>query len=163
VQEVNRLKGRFETIPEPDALLQAANERAPFTLSDIKADSGGKVGHTSPPNHFRSVAEASLEEAKALKLIHGTSELIEVGDDGHLLMSHSKGVDDNEIHLFAYRTFFRQVWVAEILGYKWYGLGQDLVGEASEGRTTEELANLTDEFMELLEGALPAAELRHVD
>jgi fructose 1,6-bisphosphatase len=163
VEEVNRLKGRFEDIPELDALLQAANERAPFTLSDIKADSGGKVGHTSPPNHFRSVAEASLEEAKALKLIHGTSELIEVGDDGHLLMSHSKGVDDNEIHLFAYRTFFRQVWVAEILGYKWYGLGQDLVGEASEGRTTEELANLTDEFMELLEGALPEAELRQVD
>jgi fructose 1,6-bisphosphate aldolase/phosphatase len=163
MREVKRLKGRFEVIPEPDALLQAANERAPFTLSDIKADSGGKVGHTSPPHHFRPVAEASLQEAKALKLIHGTSELIEVGDDGHLLMSHSKGVDDNEIHLFAYRTFFRQVWVAEILGYKWYGLGQDLVGEASAGRTTEELANLTDQFMELMEAALPAAELRQVD
>ncbi len=163
VREVEKLKGRFAAIPEPDPLLEAANGRAPFTLSDIKADSGGKVGHTTPPNHFRPVAEASLQEAKALKLIHGTSELIEVGDDGHLLMSHAKGVDDNEIHLFAYRTFFRQVWVAEILGYKWYGLGQDLVGEASEGRTTEELANLTDKFMELLEGALPAAELRQVD
>jgi len=53
--------------------------------------------------------------------------------------------------------------VAEILGYKWYGLGQDLVGEASAGSTTEELANLTDEFMELLEGALPEAERRQVD
>ena len=163
VREVERLKGRFETIPEPDELMEASNQRASFTLSDIKADSGGKVGHTSPPNHFRSVAEASLQEAKALKLIHGTSELIEVGDDGHLLMSHAKGVDNNEIHLFAYRTFFRQVWVAEILGYKWYGLGQDLVGEASAGSTTEELANLTDEFIELLEGALPEAERRQVD
>jgi len=162
-RELEKLKGRFETIPEPDGLLEATSQRASFTLSDIKADSGGKVGHTSPPNHFRSVAEASLQEAKALKLIHGTSELIEVGDDGHLLMSHAKGVDNNEIHLFAYRTFFRQVWVAEILGYKWYGLGQDLVGEASAGSTTEELANLTDDFMELLEGALPAAERRQVD
>ena len=163
IRELENLKGRFETIPDQDGLLEATNQRASFTLSDIKADSGGKVGHTSPPNHFRSVAEASLEEAKALKLIHGTSELIEVGDDGHLLMSHAKGVDNNEIHLFAYRTFFRQVWVAEILGYKWYGLGQDLVGEASAGSTTEELANLTDEFMELLEGALPEAERRQVD
>ena len=163
IRELEDLKGRFETIPEPDGLLEASNQRASFTLSDIKADSGGKVGHTSPPNHFRSVAEASLEEAKALKLIHDTSELIEVGDDGHLLMSHAKGVDNNEIHLFAYRTFSRQVWVAEILGYKWYGLGQDLVGEASAGSTTEELANLTDEFMELLEGALPEAERRQVD
>ena len=163
MRELENLKGRFETIPDQDGLLEASNQRASFTLSDIKADSGGKVGHTSPPNHFRSVAEASLEEAKALKLIHDTSELIEVGDDGHLLMSHAKGVDNNEIHLFAYRTFFRQVWVAEILGYKWYGLGQDLVGEASAGSTTEELANLTDEFMELLEGALPEAERRQVD
>ena len=163
IRELENLKGRFETIPDQDGLLEATNQRASFTLSDIKADSGGKVGHTSPPNHFRSVAEASLEEAKALKLIRDTSELIEVGDDGHLLMSHAKGVDNNEIHLFAYRTFFRQVWVAEILGYKWYGLGQDLVGEASAGSTTEELANLTDEFMELLEGALPEAERRQVD
>lgn len=163
LRELEKLKGRFETIPEPDGLMEATNQRVSFTLSDIKADSGGKVGHTSPPNHFRSVAEASLQEAKALKLIHGTSELIEVGDDGHLLMSHAKGVDNNEIHLFAYRTFFRQVWVAETLGYKWYGLGQDLVGEASAGSTTEELANLTDEFMELLEEALPAAERRQFD
>ena len=163
VLEMERSKGRFETIPGQDGLLEAANQRASFTLSDIKADSGGKVGHTSPPNHFRPVAEASLQEAKVLNLIHGTSELIEVGDDGHLLMSHAKGVDNNEIHLFAYRTFFRQVWVAEILDYKWYGLGQDLVGVASAGRTTEELANLTDEFVDLLEGALPAAELLQVD
>lgn len=163
LRELEKLKGRFETIPEPDGLMEATNQRVSFTLSDIKADSGGKVGHTSPPNHFRSVAEASLQEAKALKLIHGTSELIEVGDDGHLLMSHAKGADNNEIHLFAYRTFFRQVWVAETLGYKWYGLGQDLVGEASAGSTTEELANLTDEFMELLEEALPAAERRQFD
>ena len=163
VGEMKRLEGRFEAIPESDPLMEAANQRALFTLSDIKADSGGKVGHTTPPNHFGPVAEASLQEAKNLHLIHGTSELIEVGDDGHLLMSHGQGADSNEIHLFAYRTFFRQVWVAEILGYKWYGLGQDLVGEASAGRTTEEVANLTDGFIELLEDALPPAERRQVD
>ncbi|MDA2935400.1 fructose 1,6-bisphosphatase [Acidobacteria bacterium AH-259-D05] len=163
LEETERLQGRFETIPDPDPLIKAANKKALFTLSDIKADSGGKVGHTTPPNHFSPVAEASLEEAKEAKLIYGTSEIIEVGDDGHLLMTHNEGVDSNKIHLFAYRTFFRQVWVAEILGYKWYGLGQDLVGEASEGGTTEELANLTDKFIDLLENNLPPAEQKRVD
>ena len=163
LEETEHLQGRLQSIPEEDPLVAAANQQALFTLSDIKADSGGKVGHTTPPHHFAPVAEASLEEAKAAQLIHGTSEIIEVGDDGHLLMTHNQGADNNEIHLFAYRTFFRQVWVAEVLGYKWYGLGQDLVGEASEGRTTEELANLTDAFMDLLDGKLPAAEQSRID
>jgi fructose 1,6-bisphosphate aldolase/phosphatase len=163
LEETEHLQGRFHTIPDQDSLVAAANQQALFTLSDIKADSGGKVGHTTPPHHFAPVAEASLEEAKAAGLIHGTSEIIEVGDDGHLLMTHTQGADNNDIHLFAYRTFFRQVWVAEVLGYKWYGLGQDLVGEASEGSTTEELANLTDAFMELLDGKLPVAEQSRID
>ncbi|MEE8348248.1 MAG: fructose 1,6-bisphosphatase [Acidobacteriota bacterium] len=158
LEEVERLQNRFQLIPGKDPLVEAVNQQALFTLSDIKADSGGKVGHTTPPHHFSPVADASLEEAKEAQLIHGTSEIIEVGDDGHLLMTHNQGADNNEIHLFAYRTFFRQVWVAEVLGYKWYGLGQDLVGDASEGRTTEELANLTDAFMDRLDGKLPAAE-----
>jgi len=163
LEETEHLQGRFQPIPDADPLVAAANQQALFTLSDIKADSGGKVGHTTPPHHFASVAEASLEEAKAAQLIHGTSEIIEVGDDGHLLMTHEQGADSNEIHLFAYRTFFRQVWVAEVLGYKWYGLGQDLVGEASEGGTTEELANLTDAFLDLLDGKLPSAEQSRID
>ncbi len=158
-KEGKGLEWRFETIPKgTDPLLEAANQKAVFTLSDIKADSGGKVGHTSPPHHFRSVAQASLEEAKKTGLIFDTSEIIEVGDDGHLLMTHSKGADNNDIHLFAYRTFFRQVWVAEVLRYKWYGLGQDLVGEASAGHSTEELAHLNDEFLQLLPRFLPPKE-----
>lgn len=158
-QEAQRLEARFESIPEAsDPLLEAANKKAIFTLSDIKADSGGKVGHTTPPHLFRYVAEASLQEGKDAGLIFETSEIIEVGDDGHLLMSHNRGADSNEIHLFAYRTFFRQVWVAEVLGHKWYGLGQDLVGETTAGHPTEELANLNDAFLKLLPDFLPTTE-----
>lgn len=161
--ETKHLGDRFQDIPAEDPLIASANTQALFTLSDIKADSGGKVGHTTPPHHFYSIADASLEEAKTDKLIYGTSKIIEVGDDGHLLMTHNLGADNNEIHLFAYRTFFRQVWVAEVLSYKWYGLGQDLVGAASEGRTTEELANLTDTFINLLDGKLPQTEQARID
>jgi fructose 1,6-bisphosphate aldolase/phosphatase len=158
-----KLGERFEPIPEGvDPLIAAANQRALFTVSDIKADSGGKVGHTAPPNHFAAVAEASLREAKETGLIFGTSKFLAVGDDGHLLMTHNGGADSNAVHLFAYRTFFRQVWVAEVLGYKWYGLGQDLVGKASSGKKTEELAGLTPRFLQLLPEYLPAPERNRI-
>lgn len=131
--EAGRLASRFVAIPDTDPLVGAANDRSVCTVSDIKADAGGKVGHTTPPYHFQFVAEASLEEAKQLGLILPASRILEVGDDEHLLMTHKRGADDNTIHLFAYRTFFRQIWVAETLGYKWYeprrgGLGLDRFG-----------------------------------
>ncbi len=150
---------RFHPIPDgADPVVVAANRRAAFTVSDIKADVGGKVGHTAPPAHFAPVAEASLREAREAGLILGASEFLAVGDDGHLLLTHTRGADDNAVHLMAYRTFFRQVWVAEVLGYKWYGLGQDLVGGKSAGKRTEELAGLTSRFLALLPEYLPEAE-----
>lgn len=163
-QQAEQLGERLEEIPSgSDPLVETANQNSQFTLSDIKADAGGKVGHTSIPNHYRGIAEASLQEAKAQGLIFTTSAFVEVGDDEHLLMSHQRGADSNEIHLFSHRTFFRQVWVAEVLGYKWYGLGQDLVGKSTEGRTTEELANLTDDFINLLPEYLPPVERARMD
>jgi fructose 1,6-bisphosphate aldolase/phosphatase len=153
------LGARFEPIPDgADPVVEAANRRAAFTVSDIKADAGGKVGHTAPPSHFGPVAEASLQEAKEAGLIFGTSKFLAVGDDGHLLMTHARGADSNAVHLLAYRTFFRQVWVAQVFGYKWYGLGQDLVGGASAGKKTEELAAPTAAFLRLLNGLLPEPE-----
>jgi fructose 1,6-bisphosphate aldolase/phosphatase len=160
-QAAERLGGRFQPIPDgADPLVEAANRRAAFTVSDIKADAGGKVGHTAPPAHFAPVAEASLREAKEAGLIFGTSAFLAVGDDGHLLMTHARGADCNAVHLFAYRTFFRQIWVAQVLGYKWYGLGQDLVGGAAAGKKTEELAGLTPRFLGLLADSLPGPERR---
>jgi fructose 1,6-bisphosphate aldolase/phosphatase len=153
------LGNRFGPIPDGvDRIVTAANKRALFTVSDIKADAGGRVGHTSPPSHFTAVAQASLREAAESNLILGTSKFIAVGDDGHLLMTHTHGADDNAVHLFAFGTFFRQVWMAEALGYAWYGLGQDLVGKATSGQTTEGLAGLTPRFIQLLAEVVPPAE-----
>jgi hypothetical protein len=67
----------------------ALEKRALFTVSDIKADAGGKVGHTSPPRHFEGVARASLREAAETGLILGTSKFLAVGDDGLLIDQHA--------------------------------------------------------------------------
>jgi fructose 1,6-bisphosphate aldolase/phosphatase len=158
-----KLGRRFQPIPDgADPAMTAANRRALFTVSDIKADAGGKVGHTAPPSHFAAVAEASLREAANAGLIFGTSKFLAVGDDGHLLMTHTLGADANAVHLWAYQTFFRQVWVSQVLGYKWYGLGQDLIGSGSSGKKVEELAGLTPRFLALLDEHLPEPERRRL-
>ena len=96
-----RLSRWFEVIPsaeqgEHDPLVQQANARAGGeTLSDIKADAGGKVGHTTPPTLFEPVARASLCESQESGLIR-SFQVFGVGDDLHLLMSHSQGVDANQ-------------------------------------------------------------------
>lgn len=164
-----RLSRYFESIPsveegEHDPLVQQANARASGeTLSDIKADAGGKVGHTTPPTLFEPVARASLSEAQEAGLIR-SFRVFGVGDDVHLLMAHSQGVDANPIHLLAFQTFWRLVWVTELLGYKPYGLAQDLkIGPATRGARVDDLAQPSARFIELLATHLPEPEKGHLD
>jgi fructose 1,6-bisphosphatase len=151
-----RLGRLFEPIPavdqgESDPLVARANERSRGeTLSDIKADGGGKVGHTTPPTLFVPVAQASLMEAQEKGLIRDF-QVFAVGDDLHLLMYHGRGADANDVHLLAFRTFWRQVWVIEIIGYKPYGLAQDLqIGPATRGKRVDDLAEPSERFISLL-------------
>ncbi len=163
-QRAEKLKPLFQPIPavesgEIDPLIARANEdSAGETISDIKADAGGKVGHTTPPTIFVGVAQASLEQAREGGLIRDY-KVFPVGDDIHLLMVHRHGVDANEIHLLAFRTFWRMIWVTEIIGYKPYGLAQDLkIGPATKGKHVDDLAEPNDRFLELLAKFLPTPE-----
>jgi fructose 1,6-bisphosphate aldolase/phosphatase len=163
------LSGLFKPIPsgEPggeDPLIARANEgTGGETISDIKADAGGKVGHTMPPTLFEGVARASLEQARESGLIRDF-KIFAVGDDVHLLMSHRHGVDANEIHLLAFRTFWRMVWVTGVIGYKPYGLAQDLkIGPATKGKHVDDLAEPSDRFMGLLDKYLPDPERSYLD
>lgn len=163
-----RLSHLFERIPsaeegETDPLILKANERAQGeTLSDIKADAGGKVGHTTPTTLFEFVARASLCEARETGLIRDF-QVFAVGDDLHLLMSHRCGVDANQIHLLAFQTFWRVVWVTELIGYKPYGLAQDLkIGPATKGKRVDDLAEPSERFVELLAEHLPEPERSHL-
>src|SRR5438093_3805818 len=146
--QAERLRSLFKHIPsaelgETDALVTKANERAQGeTFSDIKADAGGKVGHTTPPTLFEGIARASLREAQESGFIRDF-QVFAVGDDLHLLMSHRHGVDANDVHLLAFRTFWRVVWVTELIGYKPYGLAR------SEEHTSE-LQSLTNLVCRLL-------------
>jgi fructose 1,6-bisphosphatase len=79
-------------------------------------------------------------------------------------MYHRRGVDSNDIHLLAFRAFWRVVWVTELIGYKPYGLAQDLkIGPATQGKRVDDLAAPSDRFIALLPQYLPEPERSYLD
>lgn len=100
------------------------------TLSVIKADIGGWVGHSAIHPALEESARQSLETAKTGGQIldyHVTS----CGDDLELILTHTKGTDSEPIHRLAWDTFMTGTEVAKKL--KLYGAGQDLLADAFSG------------------------------
>jgi fructose 1,6-bisphosphate aldolase/phosphatase len=100
------------------------------TLSVIKADIGGWVGHSAIHPALEESARQSLETAKKGGQIldyYVTS----CGDDLQLIMTHTKGTDSEPIHRLAWDTFMTGTGVAKKL--KLYGAGQDLLADAFSG------------------------------
>ena len=101
-----------------------------LTLSVIKADVGGYVGHSSFHPELHTRACQCLEEAKEQGLVVDC-HVARVGDDLELIMTHRHGVDCPEIHQLAWDTFLQCTEVAQEL--KLYGAGQDLLSDAFTG------------------------------
>lgn len=100
-----------------------------LTLSVIKADIGGFVGHSSVHPKLIEEAEKYLE-AKG-KDILVDYKVAHVGDDISLVMTHRNGIDYKTVHELAWETFLACTKVAKSL--KLYGAGQDLLSDAFSG------------------------------
>jgi fructose 1,6-bisphosphate aldolase/phosphatase len=101
-----------------------------ITLSVIKADVGGFVGHSAMHNDLLDEAKNRLEEVKNSGLIkdfHVTA----CGDDLELILTHYKGVDNEEVHKLTWNIFESCTETARRL--KLYGAGQDLLADAFSG------------------------------
>jgi fructose 1,6-bisphosphate aldolase/phosphatase len=101
-----------------------------ITLSAIKADVGGYVGHSSSHPDVIQKAKESLEQAKKQRLLidyHVTA----CGDDLQLIMTHQQGEDNEQVHKLAWDTFVECTDVAKRL--KLHGAGQDLLSDAFSG------------------------------
>lgn len=101
-----------------------------ITVSVIKADIGGYVGHTDVHPEQKEVAKARVQDAIDRGLLVD-GQVQHVGDDLALVMSHERGVDNPEIHKFAWDTFVEVTEVSKRL--KLYGAGQDLLVDAFSG------------------------------
>ncbi len=101
-----------------------------ITLSVIKADIGGYVGHSDSHPDIMTLARDSLKKAKSEGLLVDFY-VTKCGDDLQLIMTHKHGVDNKEIHKLAWDTFTRGTELAKKL--KLYGAGQDLLSDTFSG------------------------------
>jgi fructose 1,6-bisphosphate aldolase/phosphatase len=100
------------------------------TLSVIKADTGGYVGHGEVHPEMLETAEAAVSKACEKGLLVD-ARVSRVGDDIALIMTHDRGEEDSDVHEFAWKTFEQTTAVARRLGL--YAAGQDLLSDAFSG------------------------------
>ncbi|HEY7569951.1 MAG TPA: fructose-1,6-bisphosphate aldolase/phosphatase [Nitrososphaeraceae archaeon] len=100
-----------------------------ITLSAIKADIGAIGGHTCPSLELlQKVKDHVRSKSKGLLIDHyiGFS-----GDDIHIIMTHTLGIDNKRIHQLAWDAFSEGTKIAKDQGL--YGAGQDLLKDAFSG------------------------------
>ena len=102
----------------------------PQTLSVIKADVGGFVGHTAMHPELLDAGRESLAQAVQSGLLID-AQAQSCGDDLFLIMSHDRGEDDEAIHRLAWDTF--QIGTDVALKLHLYGAGQDILVDAFSG------------------------------
>jgi len=99
------------------------------TLSVIKADIGGFVGHCGLHPEVMKAAKAIIaQKGEGLLLDY---YLTSVGDDLNLILTHRLGIDSVPVHQLAWEAFQTGAAVAHDL--KLYGAGQDLLADAFSG------------------------------
>jgi fructose 1,6-bisphosphate aldolase/phosphatase len=94
------------------------------TLTAIKADIGAIGGHTRPSDELvDTVKRHVVNKARSLLIDHyiGYS-----GDDIHIIMTHTRGIDNEEIHKLAWDAFKEGTEVAKQQGL--YGFSGNVKG-----------------------------------
>ena len=104
-----------------------------ITVTVIKADVGGIGGHTRPSD---GLLNAVKNMVRSQMIRNGKGLLIDsyigyCGDDIHIVMTHTRGTDNKEIHQLAWRAFEAATRVAKNEGL--YGAGQDLLKDSFSG------------------------------
>ncbi|MDH3855302.1 MAG: fructose-1,6-bisphosphatase [Nitrosopumilus sp.] len=99
-----------------------------ITVSVIKADVGGIGGHTRPSDSLIQAVRDTVNNSKHLLIDHYIGYC---GDDVHIVMSHTHGVDSEQIHKMAWDAFMAGTKVAQEEGL--YGAGQDLLKDSFSG------------------------------
>ena len=99
-----------------------------ITVSGIKADVGGVGGHTKPSDALIQAIRDTVKNSADLLIDYYIGYC---GDDTHIVMSHTHGVDNEKIHKMAWDAFMAGTKVAKEEGL--YGAGQDLLKDSFSG------------------------------
>ena len=101
-----------------------------MTLSILKADVGSIGGHTKPSEGMMEATRRAVADAIDKKLLID-GYVSHTGDDIAMVVSHTRGADNDDIHQFAWQTFLSATAIAQKGGL--YGAGQDLLVDAPSG------------------------------
>ncbi len=99
-----------------------------ITISVIKADVGGIGGHTLPSDGLLNAIKNTVKGAGDLLIDHYIGYC---GDDTHIVMAHTHGVNNKDIHQLAWDAFMAGTEIAKQEGL--YGAGQDLLKDSFSG------------------------------
>ena len=99
-----------------------------ITVSVIKADVGGIGGHTLPSDGLLNAIKNTVKGAGDLLIDHYIGYC---GDDSHIVMAHTHGVNNKDIHQLAWDAFMAGTEIAKQEGL--YGAGQDLLKDSFSG------------------------------
>ncbi|MBI1850490.1 MAG: fructose 1,6-bisphosphatase [Planctomycetes bacterium] len=100
-----------------------------ITVSVIKADVGSVGGHLQPSPALRqTIANVVRDEGAPFLIDHRVGSF---GDDVFILMTHTRGLNDETVHHLAWEAFLRGTACAKREGL--YGAGQDLLKDAFSG------------------------------
>ena len=99
-----------------------------ITISVIKADVGGIGGHTLPSDGLLNAIRKTVKNNEKLLIDHYIGYC---GDDSHIIMTHTMGVNNKEIHQIAWDAFMAGTEIAKQEGL--YGAGQDLLRDSFSG------------------------------
>lgn len=99
------------------------------TVSIIKADIGSYPGHSRTHPKLLEQAAKMLKEQEGILLVD--SFVTHCGDDIELIMTHTRGEDNEKIHRLAWEVFTTCTAMAKEM--KLYGAGQDILFDAFSG------------------------------
>ena len=99
-----------------------------ITVSVIKADVGGIGGHTRPSDNLIQAVRDTVKSSGDLLIDYYIGYC---GDDVHIVMSHTHGIDNEKIHKLAYDAFVAGTGVAKKVGLS--GAGQDFLKDSFSG------------------------------
>jgi glyceraldehyde 3-phosphate dehydrogenase len=149
-----------------------------LSVTDDKADMGGKFGHNITPEYMLAIDRATVIEARKKRILsdgniigftdkgrleRGTTVCI--GDDSHILMLGDKSRNSAESHQLSFLAFTRGYLFAIVNGEKPYGLAQDYQGkEAKQAKENPYFySHLNERFFEILREVMPEDYLTGVE
>ncbi|MDO8602457.1 MAG: triose-phosphate isomerase [Candidatus Omnitrophota bacterium] len=150
-----------------------------LSVTDDKADMGGKFGHNFTPEYMLAIDAATIREAvengtlsdgniigfvdNMRRLRRGTT--VAIGDDSHILMLGDKTRNSAEGHQLSFLAFTRGYLAAVVNGEKPYGLAQDYQGKEAKAAKANPYfySHLTSRFFEILRETMPSDYMGMVD